>query len=310
VACYSPLKGYRCPETNGLVFKKTRLNQEKLEVACGQCLGCRTDRALMWAVRIVQESTLHRDHFGNCFVTLTYRDPSECTREQLAQGHHVPADYSLNKKHFQDFIKRLRRKFPQKIRFFHCGEYGDLTQRPHYHACLFNVDFTDSIVWKNVEGVITYESETLQSLWPYGFATVGELNYETAAYTARYILKKITGHQALDHYLRNDEYGVAYWLQPEYVTMSLKPGIGAEFYDKYQNDIFPADLVPVPGKGIIHKVPRYYQKILEARDPETLELVKQVREDFIKTHAADFTPERLIDRYKVHKAKNHRRETI
>ena len=279
MACYKPLEGYRDPNTNGLTFKKTRPLQEKLTVACGQCLGCRTDRALMWAVRIVHESTLHQDHYGNCFVTLTYRDKHDCTPDELRNGYHVPDDFSLNKKHFQDFIKRLRKRYPQRIRYFHCGEYGDKTQRPHYHACLFNIDFQDSIVWKQEQGITTYESKALNNAWPYGFATLGELNYETAAYTARYILKKITGERAHDHYLRNDEYGVAYWLQPEYVTMSLKPGIGYDFYAKYSSDIFPADLSAVPGKGVIHKVPRYYQTLLERSDPKTLELVKQLRQE-------------------------------
>ncbi|AXL15077.1 replication initiator protein [Microviridae sp.] len=310
MACYSPLKGYRDPETNGLCFKKTRPNQETLDVACGQCLGCRTDRALMWAVRIVHESTLHIDLYGNCFVTLTYRDQYDCTDEQLRNGYHIPPDGSLNKAHFQKFIKRLRRHFPQKIRFFHCGEYGDQTQRPHYHACLFNVNINDSIVWKNDEGLITYYSETLNDLWPYGFATVGELNYETAAYTARYILKKITGERANDHYLRCDDYGVAYWLQPEYVTMSLKPGIGYDYYQKYHRDIFPADKTAVPGKGMVNKVPRYYQNLLEASDTATLDLVKQLRQRFIEKHAEDFTPERLEARYRVHKARNKNHQRI
>jgi len=264
----------------------------------------------MWAVRIVHESTLYSDLYGNCFITLTYRDKHDCDPEQLRKGQHVPDDYSLNKKHFSDFIKRLRKKFPQKIRYFHCGEYGETTQRPHYHACLFNIDFEDSIVWKEDQGILTYESETLNKLWGYGFATVGQLNYETAAYTARYILKKITGNLANDHYLRNDEYGVAFWLQPEYVTMSLKPGIGYDYYQQFKSDIFPADLSAVPGKGIVHKVPRYYQNLLEANDPKTLELVKQLRQRFITEHAHDFTPQRLEARYRVHKANNHRRDTI
>lgn len=310
MACYSPLKGYRDPETNGLVFKPTGKTHEKMDVACGQCIGCRTDRALMWAMRIVHESTLYQDSYGNCFITLTYRDREECTEQQLRDGHHIPDDWSLNKKHFQDFIKRLRKHLPQKIRYFHCGEYGTETQRPHYHACLFNCDFEDVCVYKEDEGIITYSSPTLQKLWPYGFSTVGELNYETACYTARYVLKKITGHQAADHYLRCDEYGVAYWLQPEYVTMSLKPGIGRQWYERYKNDIFPSDTTPIPGKGVVQRVPRYYETILKEQDPGTLEMVKKIRQEFIRRHGQDFTPERLMDRYKVHLTKTNQRETI
>ncbi len=299
--CYSPLKGYRDPDTNGIIFKRTSRTTEKLEVACGQCLGCRRDRATMWAMRIIHESTLYE---SNCFITLTYRDASDCTKEQFKGGHYIPADGSLNKDHFtQTFIRRLRKHFKQKIRYFHCGEYGEENYRPHYHACLFNVSFDDQIVYKNDEGFIIYSSPTLEKLWPYGFSTVAELNFDTAAYTAGYILKKLNGLQGQDEYLRCDENGVAYWLQPSYVTMSLKPGIGRDFYDKYHSDIFPADETPVSGKGIIQLVPRYYQTILENDDPESFALVKKLRKQFIEAHAADFTPERLMDKYKVHMAK-------
>ncbi|AXL15326.1 replication initiator protein [Microviridae sp.] len=310
MACYSPLKGYKDRETGGLTFKKTHPIQEDLTVACGQCLGCRTDRALMWAMRIVHESTLHDDQFGNCFITLTYRDRSECTIEQLKNGHYMPEDGSLNKKHFRDFIKRVRKHFPQRIRYFHCGEYGEETWRPHYHACLFNVGFDDVLVYKQDEGLTTYSSPTLERLWPYGFSTIGELNYETAAYTARYCLKKITGHQAQTHYLRCDDYGVAYWLQPEYVTMSLKPGIGRNFYEKFKDDIFPSDETPIPGRGVVQKVPRYYETILANENPRMHELVKEIRQKFIEEHGEDYSPERLMDRYKVHRSKTNRRNTI
>lgn len=281
-----------------------------MEVACGQCIGCRIDRVGMWAVRNVHESCLPSNHFGSCFITLTYRDPSECTPDQLNKGHYIPSDYSLNKSHFQKFIKRLRKHFSdRKIRYFHCGEYGELG-RPHYHALLFNVDFADSIVYKQEQGVTTYESETLANLWPYGFSTVGELNWDTASYTSGYILKKITGRKAEDHYMRCDEYGVAYWLQPEYVTMSLKPGIGAEYYEQYKDDIFPSDKVWVPGKGLFPKVPKYYQTLLERSDPETLELVRKDREQFMKLHGHDFTPERLEARHKcaLHRQKEQSRQ--
>ncbi len=306
MACYKPLKGYKDPHSGGIVFYKT---STKMEVACGQCLGCRSDRALMWAMRIVHESTLYEDQHGNCFVTLTYRDRSECNAEQLKKGHYVPGDFSLNKTHFQKFIRRLRKHFKnQKIRYFHCGEYGDESQRPHYHACMFNVSFDDMQLYQSNEGIHTFSSPTLEELWPYGFATVGELNFETAAYTARYILKKITGRQANDHYLRSDSYGVAFWLEPEYITMSLgrkfPGGIGAGWYEKYKTDVFPADETPVPGKGVIRKVPRYYETILESENPDQLALVKSLRQIFIKEHAADFTPERLQDKYKCHKARS------
>ncbi len=262
----------------------------------------------MWAMRIVHEASLHLDKQGNCFITLTYRSKHECTIEQLAQGHYVPDDYSLNKKHFQKFIRRLRKHFAHEIRYFHCGEYGEQNLRPHYHACLFNCSFDDMVVEQSDQGITTYSSPTMEKLWPYGFSTIGELNYDTAAYTAGYILKKINGQMAMDEYLRSDEYGVAYWVVAPYVTMSLKPGIGAKFYEKYKDDFFPSDESPVPGKGIINKVPRYYETLLANENPKLLEVVKALRQEFIKAHGADFTPERLKAKYKCQQARQQRKQ--
>ena len=83
--CYSPLKGWKDRHTGGLSFRRDNAF-EKMEVACGQCLGCRLDYSRMWAMRIVHESTLHELDGGNCFVTLTYRDPKECNLEQLKKN--------------------------------------------------------------------------------------------------------------------------------------------------------------------------------------------------------------------------------
>ncbi len=257
----------------------------------------------MWAMRITHEASLHESNFGNCFITLTYRSKEEATDKQLQKGHYVPDDYSVNYHHFRDFIKRLRRHYEQKIRYFHCGEYGDDNLRPHYHACLFNVSFDDQIVEQQDQGITTYSSPTLEELWRYGFCTIGELNFETACYTAAYIQKKINGKGAREAYLRNDEDGVAYWVKPPYITMSLKPGIGQKFYEKYNTDFFPSDESPIPGHGISKRVPRYYEKILETVDPALHEVVKRTRQEFIASHREDFTPERLKDKYICARAK-------
>ncbi len=298
--CFTPLKGYKDPTSGGLTFNKKGTAQT-LEVACGQCLGCRIDHRIMWAIRIIHESYLHLDNYGNSWLTLTYRDPDECTDEQYKKKQYIPLDYSLRPSDVSKFIRALRKENAQKIRYFYCGEYGDENQRPHYHVCLFNHTFQDQILWKDVEGFYTYTSPSLEKLWPHGFSTVAELNFATASYTAGYAAKKITGKKAADHYLRCDEHGEAYWLLPEYIRMSTgrnKPcGLGAKFYEKFHTDIFPSDVCPVPGHGTVQKVPRYYQNILESSDPTTLELVKSLRRSFIESHAADFTPERLRDKY-------------
>lgn len=298
MGCTSPLEGYKDPVSGGLTFNKAGTAQ-KLTVACGSCLSCRLAHASMWAARIIHEASLHVYQQGNCFVTLTYRDPWECTDEQYRKGHYIPEDYSLRPSDVTKFIKRLRKSVDHTVRYFYCGEYGDENQRPHYHLCLFNQSFNDVTLFKDVEGVYTYLSPTLEKLWPYGFSTVQDLCYENAAYTARYCLKKVNGKRAWDHYLRCNEHGEAYWLRPEFIRMSTgnikgkNNGLGAGFYEKYTTDIFPSDEVPIPGKGIQKKVPRYYQNILQREDPATFELVKELRQVFLRNHKHDFTPDRL-----------------
>ncbi len=306
MACYSPLKGYKDLISGGLTFKKTPI---KLTVACGQCLGCRVDHRAMWAIRIVQESHMYLDNHGNSWATLTYRDASQCNAQQLKLGQHIPEDYSLRPIDVSKFIRSLRKSVDHKIRYFYCGEYGELG-RPHYHICLFNHSFDDLEMFKDDAGVYTYTSRSLEKHWPHGFSTVSDLNYQTAAYTAGYIMEKINGNRAADHYLRCDQYGEAYWLMPEFIRMSTgrkKPcGLGAGFYAKYKSDFFPSDTSPVPGHGTVQQVPRYYQNILEMQDPGLLEDVKNLREVFMASHRDDYTPERLLDKYKCARAKQQR----
>ena len=287
--CYSPLKGFVNKENGGITFKRSNIAGAEMEVACGQCLGCRLDRSRMWAMRIVHEASLYDD---NCFITLTY------------SPEHLPYGGTLVKEHFQKFMKRLRKRFaPRKIRYYHCGEYGDQLDRPHYHACLFNLDFPDKELFQEREGNLLFTSQILSELWPYGFSTIGQLTFESAAYTARYCLKKVTGKNAHDHYLRCDENGVAFWLEPEYTTMSRRPGIGKDWYEKYKSDLFPSDEVPVPGSGVFKKVPRYYETILQSEDADTHEEIKRLRKAFREAHADEYTPERLEAKYNVQKAK-------
>ncbi len=314
--CYSPLKGYRDEATGGLTFRREN-TKAKMEVACGQCIGCRLDRSRMWAARMVHEAGVHDLTGGNSFVTLTYRDPDMCSAEQLRDGFHIPSDWSLRKKHFQDFMKRLRKgRSPDRIKFYHCGEYGnkcmhgislDLVRcpmcnlgRPHYHACLFNCSFSDRETYAVQSGVTRWTSDELSSYWKHGFVDVGDVTVQSAGYVARYILDKVNGDGAADHYIRVDELGEIFNLQPEYATMSN--GIGAAWFDEFHSDVFPSDELPVPGTGILHKVPRYYDERLRRNDEDMYLAVKKKRELFRRENADEYSPERLMAKYKVKKA--------
>ncbi len=290
MTCYSPLKGFENKTDGGILFKRSNAAGKPIDVACGQCIGCRIDKSKEWAARIVHESQMHQQ---NTFVTLTYNEKN------------LPYDGSLNKTHFQKFMKRLRKHFNEKtIRYFHCGEYGEKLDRPHYHACLFGIDFTDRVPHSSRNEIITYKSALLQKIWGKGFCTTGELNYQTAAYTARYILKKVTGNRAEEHYKLFDPItGEIYQLQPEYVTMSLGrkkgQGIGGPFYEKYKTDFFPSDECPIPGKGVYKKVPRYYETLYAETDPESYDRIKQTRQAYRDKHKNEYTSQRLDTKYKV-----------
>ena len=244
-------------------------------------------------------------HPQNCFITLTYRDYEVCTKEQKRKRQHLPFDLSLNKAHFQKFMKRLRKRFPDRcIRYYHCGEYGENYDRPHYHACLFNVDFADKELFKDDNGYLLFTSKLLEEIWSYGFVTIAELTFDSAAYTAGYVTKKISGDKAHEHYSRVDvRTGEIYQIEPEYATMSRNPGIGSMFYDKFKSDMFPRDLVPVPGKGVFNRAPRYYLDKLEKENPIAAEEIKRIREKFVEEHGEDYGPGMDWSRYLILKAR-------
>lgn len=292
--------------------KDAKVDPRPMQVPCGSCLGCRLDRAQQWATRIIHEAQLH-EH--NSFCTFTYRDAAVCTDEQYDNGLYLPPDGSLQPKHFRNFLKKLRHRYPGRpIRYYQCGEYGDQLNRPHHHATFFNLRFHDEELFDENDGQPLFTSEFLENLWGYGFCTVSPLTWENAAYISRYALKKITGEKSHEHYLRFDDYGNQYWLHPEYSTMSRRPGLGTEWLKRYHNDVYPNDRVPVPTRDghtkLINKAPKFYDQLLEDVDPDQLESVKRTRQRFRDLHRDEYTPERLKAKYKVKRAQLTTRRTL
>ncbi len=276
--CFSPLVGFRDP-TGGLTFSRHLSVGLHMTVPCGQCIGCRLERSRQWAMRCMHEAAMHAD---NAFITLTYSD------------EFLPEDGSLEKRAFQLFMKRLRRRdSDRKVRFFHCGEYGEQSGRPHYHALLFGVDFVDKYLWAERKGLPVFRSEELESLWEFGNSEIGSVTFESAAYVARYVVKKVTGKAADAHYERVDpETGLLFQLQPEYATMSRRPGIGRGWFDRFGSEVYPSDEVIVRGRPM--KPPRFYDEILKATDPKESERVQASRRR--SRRRVDETPERLFVR--------------
>lgn len=292
MSCYSPIQAFRTP--SGVVFSALSRHDilGSIELPCGMCIGCRMRRASDWALRCTHEAQMWPD---NCFLTLTY------ARDQM------PAHGSLDHRDFQLFMKRVRKAHTgQTIRFFMCGEYGPLTHRPHYHACLFNVNWrTDRIPQgQSKSGFLFYASKTLDDLWRLGRVTVQDFTAQAAGYTARYIMKKALGQNAETAYQKIDpETGEIVQLKPEYCAMSLKPdGIGAAWFRKYgTTDVFPQDFVVADGSK--HPVPRYYTTLLRDSGNVQMDEVEFARQQKAREARADQTDERRKVREAVHIAR-------
>lgn len=255
--CYHPVPAWQVGEAP-VVFWAVQ-GGRRLNVPCGQCSGCRLRRARHWATRCIHESQLHA---VSCFLTLTYRDP---------------CPVSLRYRDFQLFMKRLRKSLKVPVRFFACGEYGEETFRPHFHACLFGVDFLDKKFHKKGDsGESLFISAKADALWGHGNVWIGSVTFQSASYVARYVMKKVTGDQAEFYYTVVDPVsGELLPVEPEFVHMSLKPGIGAGWLERFGSDVFPSGEVVVNGKK--SAAPRYYDLWYEKRDPEGMQAIKDRR---------------------------------
>lgn len=282
MTCFSPLSAWQTDDGE-IVFVERGSIRRALSLACGQCYGCRLARSRDWATRVLHEAKLHAD---NCFITLTFSDK------------HCPD--SLDYRLFQLFMKRLRKRFG-KVRFYMCGEYGEKFSRPHFHACLFGFDFPDRVYFRRLpSGSKIFTSAILESLWTYGFSSVGEVTFESAAYVARYVMKKVYGEASVNHYCVVDgDTGECFDRCPEFTRMSLKPGIGRGWIERYERDVYPHDYVVV--NGMKFKPPKYYDKYLEVVNPDEWEHVRMVREKAFCGH--DSSPDRLRTREVVARAR-------
>ncbi len=226
---------------------------------------------------------------NNCFITLTYAE--------------LPENGSLNKEHYTLFMKRLRKNSGAKIRFFQCGEYGEQFKRPITMPFYSGMISRISPCGKSRTISPLYTSPFLSETWGHGFCSIGQLTFESAAYVARYVVKKVTGdlaEQTLHYWDVDYDTGEAIQRIPEYVTMSRNKGIGHAWYKKYGRETFFSDSVVVNGKE--QKPPNYYTSILKAEDPDAFAKLKKKRLRYAQTRKHDTTPRRLRDRETVRKA--------
>lgn len=296
MACRFPLAAFQL--ANGEVVFRERQGQNpvrSLFLPCGRCAMCRLERSRQWAVRCMHEARMHD---ASMFITLTYDDA------------HLPVDRSLKYSDYVAFMKRLRKyasriaksdvSVSKNVRFYMVGEYGGLTGRPHFHALIFGLDFADKLYFKRSGKSSVYTSATLRKLWPLGNHWIGAVTFESAAYCARYCMDKVTGDIADAHYRFVDqETGEIFQRVPEFNRMSLKPGIGATFLERFWSDVYPRGEVVVNGRKA--KAPRYYDKMFRrASDGDAVARLEFERyERAMRVDARESSDERLAVREQV-----------
>lgn len=243
------------------------------------------------------------EHAQNSFVTLTYNEEN------------LPEYGALQPHHFTKFVKDLkyhlsevrtnpdtgrRKRYWPTLRYFMCGEYGDKLERPHYHALLFGYWPPDVEFWKTTRsGHKLFTSPTVERIWGRGFAPIGSVTYESAGYVSRYVMKKAKASKASpeeihDHYERTLPDGTIYYLPREYARMSRRPGIGKAWFDQFSGEVYPDDEVVINGK--LHKPPRYYDKLLEGKDPDLYDQVRCERMERGRENWEESQPKRLRTR--------------
>lgn len=317
--CTNPRKAWKCgvhpSGKQKLVFRapEHHWNYEVQYVPCGKCVTCKLKYSLEWATRISHE--MQTCKIG-CFITLTIA-PEHMVTEGFSRGDEWFPPNSVYKRSLQLFFKRLRKKlaikrenpetgrlktYYQKFRYLACGEYGDKKGRPHYHACILGYDFPDKQFWRvSPSGHDTYRSKILESVWTFGHAEIGELTFQSAAYTARYALKKSSDKTAYEQpYGYDPETGEILFdhVNPEFIIMSK--GLGLDWWNKYRTDT-DKDYVTVDYDKKV-PIPRYYDKQRERMDPDSLIAIKAQREQRAKELQETDTAKRKLARNTVKEA--------
>lgn len=279
MACLSPRKAWKAylPNPTGkhsLVFSPRKGSKSTfMHVPCGQCIECRLEKSRQWALRCQKEAELYD---ANCVVTLTYDQAN------------LPKNGSIQNEDVQLFMKRLRErmrgstmvidkdgKATWPIRSYGCAEYGEKWGRPHYHIILFNLDFPDKTEDPEMDPgeYKYYVSETLDQLWDMGKTQIMDLNFETAAYVARYVTKKINGpgHTRV-HVYEGKFVPIA---DERSIAVSRRPGIGKRWYEKNKQHIYKQDTVFE--RGMQMRPPKYFDSLFEKDNPDGFLRVKQKR---------------------------------
>lgn len=292
MSCTHPLTAWKPLSTHAskpVYFGKVRPIGEptkEIKLPCRQCIGCLRSRQMDWSTRMMHEASLWEDNY---FLTPTYDE------------NNLPSDRSLIYRHFQLFMKKIRKHFTGlTIRFVVAGEYGEQLQRPHFHAIIYNLPLTDLELYSNNGGNKLYTSALIEKLWTFGGVKIGEVNATTCKYVAGYMLKELKSKNwEIEYTTLPDENGEIIKRTKPFNHMSTRPGIGKAWFEKHSKDCFPSDFLIVEGKKV--PVPGYYDLLYSRDYPEEFEKIQQQREKNMQSESFIYnnTPERLATRTKI-----------
>lgn len=264
-----------------IVQKYGESNSRHIEIACGQCIECRLSKARQWGQRADKEAATSDK--PSWFITLTYEEKylKWGTKKINKITGEVTEESTINKRDIQLWMKKIRKKYGQGIKYMICGEYGPKTKRPHYHGIIIGLEIKDI---KQKKYTKYLESKELEKTWGKGHITIAKYQFEVANYTAGYILKKQTGQKKYDH------------KETEFLLTSRRPGLGKKWFDENYKKVYENDEVFIKtNKGVIKTQPNgYYDKLLKKIDEELYNQTKQKR---VETALAKYKPKQELSEY-------------
>lgn len=250
---------------------------------CRQCEACKKRNIMDKINRLTKEGQYHKE---KCVITLTYKndEKGKCLAGEIARiniNGEMKSIASLNKKHYQNFFKRLRRKLDRQygknnkpIKYFLVGEYGDKFERPHYHAIIYGWLPKDL---EEKQRTKYYTSKMLTETWQMGEVLIDKtVTTESIAYIAQYVNKKFT--KAED--MLTNEYGRT----PEFCVGSQ--GYGKTWAIDHMEELFANDSIERDGK--LYVIPEYYNKLMKRHDEERYEKLVEKRKEKYKDQIPDF----------------------
>lgn len=217
------------------------VKRSNIHVPCGKCNFCLETRRNEWSFRLNQELKVSVSSY---FLTLTY----DSDHLVFSLESRLP---TLNVSDTQTFIKRLRKAQGKVcdvgLRYYLCGEYGDDSERPHYHMIIFNLHA--DIVGREVIQMLKYHPEgvyspKLSEIWRGGIVHVGTCTQSSIHYTTKYVVNRHRQYPGRD---------------PPFSTMSRKPGLGSNYISTHKQWHVEAYRNFTQEHGIVARLPRFYK---------------------------------------------------